>query len=137
MDPRATNHMASASQIVQAVEFEAIHSGDQCLGNCQTSHTSATHRVQVGTNRPSGKIYRKMPKVMAPRDRKNATGTCQAKDRAASTLIVSGKVAIPNVSRAIETSSAMRSSGLRQKIRAATAPYTAAKMMSITTAYAA
>jgi citrate lyase synthetase len=74
---------------------------------------------------------------MAPRDCRNATGNPQAEGCAASTFIVSGKVASPKVSKAIETSSAMRSSGLRQKIRTAIVPYAAAKTMSTVTAYTA
>src|SRR5215204_4832487 len=137
MVPRAPAHMVSASQRVQPAVFEAVHSVNQCLGNCQTSHASATHRVHDGTNRPSGKRYRKSPNVMAPRDCKNATGNSQVGDCAASTPIVSGKVATPKVSKDSETSSAIRSSGLRQKTRVATAPNTAAKTTSTTTAYAA
>jgi hypothetical protein len=51
--------------------------------------------------------------------------------------MVNTKVAVPKVSSARETSSPMRSSDLRQKMRSETAVHTAAKMTSIATAYTA
>jgi hypothetical protein len=59
--------------------------------------------------------------VTDPRDCKNATGRRHTGEFAASTSVVSANVAAPKVSSARETNSAMRSSGLRQKMRAATA----------------
>jgi hypothetical protein len=44
---------------------------------------------------------------------------------------VNTKVAVPNVSSARETNSPIRSSDLRQKMRAATVQHTAAKTASI------
>ena len=40
--------------------------GRNSLGNCQAIHASATRRVHLGTNRPSGKMYRKRPKEIVP-----------------------------------------------------------------------
>src|SRR5215210_8759874 len=129
--------MASVTQIRGLPGSESVQRGNQYLGNCQAIHAIATGQVQRGTKRPSGKRYRKRPKEIDPKDLRNATGSRQKGASAASTLIVSVKVAAPNVSSASETNSAMRSSGLRQKMRAATAPYAAAKPTSSATAYAA
>jgi hypothetical protein len=107
--------------------------GKKYLGACQAIHTSATQRVQRGTNRPSGNRYRKRPNEAEPRKWKNATGTSQTGCRAARVAIVTGRVAVPKVRSARETNSPMRSSDLRQKMSAATAPYTDAKTTSIAT----
>src|SRR5215212_7306554 len=54
-------------------------------------------------------------------------GVSHAGCRAASASMVNTKVAVPKVSRAKETSSPMRSSDLRKKMRSATTVHTAAK----------
>src|SRR5215211_4208323 len=112
-------------------------SGKKYLGNCQRIQTSTTQRVQRGTNRPSGKRYRKRPKEAAPTKWRKEVGVSHAGCRAASASMVNTKVAVPKVSRARETSNPMRSSDLRKKMRSATTVHTAAKRMSIATVYAA
>jgi hypothetical protein len=52
--------------------------GKKYLGNCQAIQTSATKRVQRGTNRPSGKRYRKRPKEAAPRKWRKEVGVSHA-----------------------------------------------------------
>src|SRR5215207_92092 len=134
--PRPANHTGPLIQSYQ-VFGSAYQSGKKYLGSCEAIHTNATQRVHWGTNRPSGKRYRKRPKEATPRKWTKETGISQAGCRAASASMVNTKVAVPNVSRARETNSAMRSSDLRQKMSAATAPHTAAKRTSIATMYAA
>src|SRR5215207_6424374 len=134
--PRPANHTGPLIQSYQ-VFGSAYQSGKKYLGSCEAIHTNATQRAQRGTNRPSGKRYRKRPKDAAPRKWTKETGISQAGCRAASADMVDPKVAVPNVSSARDTNSAMRSSDLRQKISAATVPHTAAKTTSIATVYAA
>jgi hypothetical protein len=107
--------------------------GKKYLGTCQPIHTSATQRVQRGTNRPSGNRYRKRPNEAEPRRCRMATGASVTGCRAARVAMVTGRVAVPKVSNARETNSPMRSSDLRQKMSVATAPYTDAKTTSIAT----
>src|SRR3712207_9595701 len=91
--------------------------GKKYLGTCQASHTSATQRVQRGTNRPSGNRYRKRPKQAEPRKWKMETGISQAGYRAGSAAMVDEKVAVPKVRSARETNRPMRSSDLRSEER--------------------
>src|SRR5215211_8595200 len=107
--------------------------GKKYRGNCQTIQTSTTQRVQLGTNRQSGKRYRKRPKEAAPRKWRKEVGISHAGCRAATAAMVNTKVAVPKVSSARETSNPMRSSDLGQKMRTATTVHTAAKRMSIAT----
>src|SRR5262245_11591305 len=102
----------------------------QYLGTCQTIQVNTTQRVQPGTNRPSGKRYKKRPKEAAPRKLRPATSGHQAGCTAASAYRVSGNVAVPKVSSVRATNSAILSAAVRQKIRAATALYPTAKTMS-------
>ncbi len=66
-----------------------------------------------------------------------ATGVCKPGWSAARAGIVNPKVAVPKISSAREANTATRSSGLRQRMRAATDAYAAAKTMSIATVAAA
>src|SRR3990172_6552596 len=107
--------------------------GIQYLGNSQAIQASATHRVQRGTNRPSGKRYRNRLKEAEPRKWSPATVGCHAGCATTSASMVKGWVAVPKVSSARATNSARRSADLSQKISAATAPYTTAKTTSSAT----
>src|SRR5919199_1417442 len=115
MVPRATDHTTNASQLGRVFRSEESHPGNQYLGNCQEIQTSATQRVQRGTNRPSGKTYRKRPNNAEPRKFRKAKGHHQAWCVAASASAAFGKVAVPKVSSARETNKVILSSGLRQK----------------------
>jgi len=129
---RAANHTGPLIQSYQ-VFGSAYQSGKKYLGSCEAIHTNATHRAQRGTNRPSGKRYRKRLKEAAPRKWTKETGISQAGYCAARAAMVKVKVAVPKVSSAKETNSAMRSSERRKKMSAATATHTAAKTTSIAT----
>src|SRR5215210_7947080 len=124
--PKAPHHTAVLIKACQVYGFK-YQLGKKYLGTCQAIHTSATQRAQRGTNRPSGKTYKKSPKEAAPTKWRKATTISQAGCSAASAAMVKPKVAVPKVSSARETNSPIRSSDLRQKTSAATPPHTAAK----------
>jgi hypothetical protein len=130
--PKAPNHTTVSVQFCQTFGSETQR-GKKCSADCQAINTSATQRTQRGTNRPSGKRHRNRLKEAAPKKWRKATGVSQAGCRAASAAMVRVKVAVPKVSSARETNSAMRSSDLRREMSAAIAPYTVAKTMSIAT----
>src|SRR5215216_2588200 len=101
---RATNQTTPSSQIVKV--FRPGQVATQYLGICHASQASATQRVQRGTNRPSGKIYKNRPKEAAPRKLSAATGGHQRGCAAASAYMFSVKVAVANMSSARATNSA-------------------------------
>src|ERR671910_1269241 len=127
--PRATGHTTALVQRYQASGFRC-QLGKTCLIACQAIHTSATQRVHRGTNRPSGKRYKKRENEAAPRRCRKSTVNPREGYLVASASRVNTNVDVPNVSSAREVSNPIRSSDLRQKTRAATAQHTAAKPVS-------
>src|SRR5829696_8040835 len=90
----------------------------------------ATQKVQRGTKRPSGKRYRNRLMQTEPIDPRATAGSRHAGCTAESRSTALGKVAAPKSSRVSEANRAMRSTVLRQKMRADTAQYTAANITS-------
>src|ERR687894_1357929 len=104
MVPSAPSHTAMVARTCQ-VPGARYQSGKKYLGNCQAIHTSATQRVQRGTNRPSGNRYKKRPNEAEPRKWRKVTGTSETGCRAARVAMVTGRVAVPKVRSARETNS--------------------------------
>jgi hypothetical protein len=132
--PRKAVHTAIANQYGQPSRSKESQFGSQYVGSCQAIHTRMTQRVQPGTKRPSGKRYRNMPKEARPRKSRRESGHHKEVYSIDSADVVLGKPAVPKVSRPKETSIAMGSTDLRQKMMAATKTYTVAKTTSSTTA---
>src|SRR5688500_9896734 len=102
---RATNQTTPSSHMVQIVTSGQVRT--QYLGACHASQASTTQRVQRGTNRPFGKMYKNRPKEADPRKLRTATGGHQLGCAAASAYMFSVKVAVANVSSARATNSAI------------------------------
>src|SRR5919199_2698341 len=93
-----------------------------------TAPTSATRPVQPGTNRPSGKMKKKVKMAVLPtNDRTTATHT-QAEEPAAPGSTIPPKAIPPPTTSVRETKRAMRSSSLRQKMTAPVTSQTRAEM---------
>src|SRR5215210_1451092 len=115
--PRATVHTATASTLGRLFRSKELYSGNQYWGNCQEIQKRATHRVQRGTNRPSGKMYRNTANKVKPRKFKKETGHCHMECSTLRAFVVSGKAAVPKIIKASETNRAIRPSGICQKMR--------------------
>src|SRR5919199_95978 len=98
---------------------------------------SATTPVQRGTNRPSGKMKKKVKMAVLPRNDRTTATHAQAEEPAAPGSTIPPKAIPPPTTSVRETKRAMRSSGLRQKMTVPVASQTMAEINLAVTRYAA
>src|SRR5215204_80858 len=97
-------------------------------------NAAASQRVQRGTNRPPGNSKKNSTTQTAPTISTLRTGNHQPeKEKTKASASVESTVTVPNATRNIEVSSAIRSSERRKKMSAPTANHTSWKTLSMMT----
>jgi hypothetical protein len=97
-------------------------------------NTKASQRVQRGTKRPLGKTKKKSTTQTSPTICTPWTGSHQAGwEETKAAALVESTVTVPNATKNIEVSSAIRSSERRQKMSAPTTNHTSWKTLSMMT----
>src|SRR5215212_2322977 len=110
------------------------NSGKRTLGTSLTIITTASQRVQCGTNRPLGKSKKNSTPLTLPTNSTPLTGNHQdGWEEIKVFAAVGSTVTGPKDTRNTETSSAIGSSERRQKMSAPTANHTSWKTLSTTT----